>query len=146
MNNTTYPIKLELRIDWADLDLFGHVNNVAFFRYIQAARVNYCEQIGLSSLLDGGDDSFMVVSSHCQYKKPLLYPGSVTIVVKADWLRNSSFQLSYQIINSGQILVAEATDILVVFDHRQKEKKLISKELRKKFEQLEGRRFESETP
>lgn len=140
--NSNYPIKLELRIDWADLDLFGHVNNVAFFKYIQAARINYCEHIGLSSLLDGGNDSFMVVSSHCQYKKPLLYPGNITIMVKADWLKNSSFQLSYQIINSGQIMVAEASDILVVFDHMQKEKKLISNGLRKKFEQLEGRRFE----
>lgn len=140
--NSTYPIKTELRIDWAELDLFGHVNNVAFFRYVQAARITYCEQIGLSSLLEGGNDSFMVASSQCQFKKPLLYPGKIVIGVKADWLKNSSFQLSYQIKNDQNVLVAEATDILVVFDHQQKEKKLISKDLRKKFEQLEGRRFE----
>lgn len=131
-----------MRIDWADLDLFGHVNNVAFFRYVQAARIHYCEQLELSSLLEGSNDSFMVASSQCQYKKPLLYPGNITIMVKVDWLKNSSFQLSYQLMNPDQILVAEATDILVVFDHQKKEKKLISKNLRKKFEQLEGRRFE----
>ena len=25
------------RIDWSDLDLLGHVNNIAFSRFIQAA-------------------------------------------------------------------------------------------------------------
>jgi acyl-CoA thioesterase FadM len=26
---------VNIAIDWAELDLFGHVNNVAFFRYLQ---------------------------------------------------------------------------------------------------------------
>jgi acyl-CoA thioesterase FadM len=41
------PLKLELRIDWSDIDLFGHINNLAILRYVQAARVNYLEIIGL---------------------------------------------------------------------------------------------------
>lgn len=36
-----YNTSLELRIDWSEMDLFGHVNNVAFFKYVQASRVNY---------------------------------------------------------------------------------------------------------
>ena len=34
------------RIDWSDLDLLGHVNNIAFSRFFQAARVEYCGHIG----------------------------------------------------------------------------------------------------
>jgi hypothetical protein len=43
-------VKLELRIDWSEIDLFGHVNNLAILKYIQAARVNYLEKIGLMQL------------------------------------------------------------------------------------------------
>ncbi|GIV28450.1 MAG: hypothetical protein KatS3mg027_2264 [Bacteroidia bacterium] len=42
-----FNIALKLRIDWSELDYFGHVNNVSFFKYIQAGRVNYWEKIGL---------------------------------------------------------------------------------------------------
>lgn len=47
-----YPVKLELRIDWSELDLFGHVNNVAFLKYVQASRINYWETIGVTKLFD----------------------------------------------------------------------------------------------
>ena len=137
----TYKTKLTLRIDWADLDLFGHVNNVMFFKYIQTARVNYCEQIGLTSLNDSSKLSFMVVSSQCQFKKPLLYPGEITLHTKVDWIKNTSLQLAYQLIDSKNNLVAEAADVLVVYDHFKKTKVLISPELKSEIEKREERIF-----
>lgn len=122
-------LKYEARVDWADLDLFGHVNNVVFFRYIQSARVNFCEQVGLTSLNNNDQLSFMVASSQCSFKKPLHYPGVVTIQTKCNWTKNSSFQLSYELYNADT-LIAEGEDVLVVFDHRKKEKVNIPHELR----------------
>src|SRR5687767_7748711 len=118
--------EFSIRIDWADLDLFGHVNNVAFFRYIQASRVNYCEKIGLTSLNEHGRHSFMVASSQCQFKKPLTYPGDIKVYTKVDWVKNSSMQLSYTIHNNAGELVAEASDVIVVFDHTRQTKVTIS--------------------
>ena len=31
---------ISLRIDWSELDLFGHVNNIAFHKYAQTARLH----------------------------------------------------------------------------------------------------------
>jgi acyl-CoA thioester hydrolase len=115
--DNTFNTKIVLKIDWADLDLFGHVNNVAFFKYVQAARVNYCEQIGLTSLLDTTKLSFMVVSSQCQFKNPLHYPGEITVSCKVEWIKNTSFQLLYLLHNANNVLVAEACDVLVVYKH-----------------------------
>jgi acyl-CoA thioester hydrolase len=137
-----FKTQLRLRIDWADLDLFGHVNNVMFFKYIQAARVNYCERIGLTSLNDISKLSFMVASSQCQFKKPLLYPGEIIVYTRVDWIRNSSLQLSYFLIDSNDNLVAEASDVIVVFDHHKKTKVVISPLLRKEIEKAEGRIFQ----
>lgn len=134
-----YNTKLKLRIDWADIDLFGHVNNVAFFRYIQAARVNYCELVGLTSISDKTRLSFMVASSQCQFRSPLHYPGDITVFTRVDWIKNTSFQLVYQILDHSGRPVAEAADVLVVFDHHKKIKALIQPELKKEIEKREGR-------
>ncbi len=123
-------IPYKIKVDWADLDLFGHVNNVAFFKYIQSARVNYCESIGLTSLNDTDALSFMVASSQCNFKKPLIYPNDITVFLKVDWIKNTSFKICYFIQDKHEQLIAEAEDVLVVFNHRKKMKALISEELK----------------
>jgi acyl-CoA thioester hydrolase len=35
MEEIQFPVKLQLRLDWSELDYFGHVNNVSFFKYIR---------------------------------------------------------------------------------------------------------------
>lgn len=119
------------------MDLFGHVNNVAFFRYIQAARVHYCEKIGLTSLNVDDCLSFMVASSQCRFKKPLRFPGTVLVQTRVDWVKNSSLQLEYVLINDNKEVVAEAEDVLVVFDHHKKEKVYVNHDLREKISGIE---------
>ncbi len=41
--------KLNLIIDWSEPDVFSHINNVMFTKYVHAARLNYTECIGLMS-------------------------------------------------------------------------------------------------
>lgn len=130
--------KITLAVDWADLDLFGHVNNVAFFKYIQSARVNYCELIGLTALNIDDKLSFMVASSQCQFKKSLLYPNKIIVSCKTNWMKNSSFQLNYLITLEDGTLIAEAEDVLVAFNHQQKIKANLSEEIRTKIEKLDA--------
>lgn len=134
-----YPSSVRIKIDWADLDLFGHVNNVAFFRYMQASRLAYGEKVGLTSLNEKGKLSFMVASSRCQFKKPLKYPGEITVYTTCDWIKNSSFQVSHTIINDEGETAGTGTDVLVLYDHHHKTKVNISENLRRAFETLEGR-------
>lgn len=134
--NTCVP----LNVDWADLDLFGHVNNVVFFRYFQTARVNYCESIGLTSLLDTSKPGFMVASSQCRFKKPLHYPGQIEVNVRVDWVKNSSFQIDYRIEKNGE-LIAEGEDVIVVYDHVAKCKLYIPATVREAITSIEQRIF-----
>ncbi len=136
-----YHTTIDIAVDWADLDLFGHVNNVVFFKYIQTARVNYSERIGLTSLNDNDMLSFMVASSQCQFKKPLLYPNHIQVSCRVDWIKNSSFQLSYQIKDIESLLIAEASDVLVVFNHTTKIKERMPDTIRRTIEKIEGVKF-----
>jgi acyl-CoA thioester hydrolase len=78
-----YKTSIVLKIDWSDLDLFGHVNNVAFFKYIQSARVNYCELLGLTSINESGKLSFIIAAINCTFKSRLDKKFKFTIVTFA---------------------------------------------------------------
>src|SRR4051812_6463367 len=108
--------QITLRIDWSELDTFGHVNNVMFMKYVQAARLNYTEHIGLMELHRTQNIGFMVAETNCRFKKALHFPGNVTIATRQISLKNTSFSLEHTITNDTNEVVAVATDVLVVFD------------------------------
>jgi len=132
-----YSTRLELRIDWDDMDLFGHVNNLAILRYVQAARVNYLEIIGLMQSQAKSKIGPILASTSCRFRKPLYYPGQVRVFSKADQIKNSSFRISHAVFNDKNEIAAEAEDIIVLFDFRQNTKLTIPDEIRKKIEKLE---------
>lgn len=114
--------QITIRIDWSELDLFGHVNNVAFHKYAQAARLNYVDAIGLMELYKSQNIGFMVAETNCQFKKELLFPGNIHIQTQIDFVKNTSFSLQHIMANDNGEIVAIARDVLVVFDFNKKEK------------------------
>ena len=56
-------ITLEIKLDWSEMDLFGHINNVAYFKYAQSARVNYLESVGINTANPEIKNSFAVAHS-----------------------------------------------------------------------------------
>ena len=140
-----FATKLELRIDWSEIDLFGHVNNVAILKYIQAARVNYLETIGLMKLQSETKIGPILASTSCQFRKPLFYPGQVTIYSKVDSIKNTSFQIQHGIYNDQNEISAEAQDIIVFFDFGKNIKLTIPNEIREKIETLENKKFNFES-
>jgi acyl-CoA thioester hydrolase len=139
MSDILFPVKLELRIDWADLDLFGHVNNVMFLKYVQASRVHYWEQIGLYQHFIATGMGPMVASVKCDFRKPLHYPGSVTVHARMKYIGYTSFSLHHRIVAQDSSIAAEAEDIIVMYDFNKNEKIPFPNDFRKKAEDLEGR-------
>jgi len=124
--------KLTLRIDWSELDVFGHVNNVMFTKYAQTARLNFVEAIGLMELYRTNKIGFMVAETNCQFKKELLFPGNIHLDTTIEFVKNTSFALVHAMTNDNQEVVAIAKDVLVVFDFNKKEKCLIPEKIRGK--------------
>ena len=136
-----YPSRLDLRIDWAELDLFGHVNNVMFLKYVQASRVHYWEQIGLYQHFLATKQGPMLASVRCDFRKPLHYPGKVSVRCRLKHIGNTSFSLEHRIENAEGSLVAEAEDVIVMYDFNRNEKMPFPNKFRKKAEAFEGRSF-----
>jgi acyl-CoA thioester hydrolase len=133
-----FPLKIELRIDWSDIDLFGHVNNIAILRYVQAARVNYLEAVGLMQSQAETGIGPILASTSCQFRKPMFYPGHVTVYSTVDAIYNSSFKVRHAIYDKNDVVTADAHDIIVLFDFRHQKKLTIPDDLRERIEQLQN--------
>lgn len=141
MSQTSFPLQIELRIDWSELDLFGHVNNVMYFKYIQAARVNYWETIGINASFKKDKLGPILLSTSCQFKKQLLYPGNIVVKTGINFIKNTSFGIHHHIIDHAGDIVAEAEDVIVMFDFMKNEKVPVPANMRALVEKLEGRIF-----
>lgn len=134
-----YSTSLELRIDWSEIDLFGHINNLAIMKYIQTARVNYLEGIGMLPLQAGTGIGPVMASTSCQFKQQLFYPGKVAVHSKVEQIKNTSFQMRHAVFNEAHELVAEGHDVVVMYDFSRNSKQAIPEVYRRRIEALEGR-------
>lgn len=132
----SYSTKISLRIDWSEMDLFAHVNNVAIIKYVQAARVNFLEKVGLMQSQYEDKVGPILASINCQFRKPLFYPGEITIYTSVGQMKNSSFELIHSIYDDQNELAADAKDIIVYYDFIKNKKLFIPQELKTRIQTL----------
>lgn len=136
-----FPLQLDLRIDWSEMDVFGHVNNVMYMKYLQASRVNYWEKSGVDVLFRASGVGPALASTSCQFRKPLYYPGNIRIGARIEFVKNSSFGIHHHIYNANGDLCAVGNDVIVLFDYSKNEKFLLTPEMVGRMEEIEGRKL-----
>ena len=127
---TEYSTSIRLRIDWSELDSFGHVNHLAILRYAQTARLNYMEETGMMQFHSETGIGPVLASTSCQFKKQLFYPGSVTIRSVVDHVKTTSFHMRHVVMNDHHECIAEMHDVLVMFDYNKNSKQPIPASIR----------------
>ncbi len=129
-----YPLIFEQVVAWGDMDAFGHVNNVQYYRYIESARIAYLSRIKMlaTGLLS------VVASNNCRYLQPVHYPDSLNIGVKVSELRQSGFRMDYAIFSTQQqTVVALAQAVVVMVDGQTFAKTALPDEVRQQIIDLE---------
>lgn len=119
-------MELKLRIDWSELDLFAHVNNVMYAKYMQTARVNFMQKVGIMKTYQEQKIGFMVAATSILFYKPLFYPGNITIKTMVKETKSTSFILEHDIYNDNNELCARGEDVIVYFDFNKQEKLLLT--------------------
>ncbi len=136
INTSAYKLSLELRIDWGDLDMYEHVNNVAYMKYLQSGRVNFWEASGIHEFYRNSNKGTMLVSTKCDFKKSLHYPGNAIIKTRLDFLGNKSFGLKHVILNKDGELCAEGKDVVVCYDFEKHETFAVPEWMRSKISEF----------
>lgn len=118
-----YPVIIEMPVEWGDMDAFGHVNNVIFYRYFENSRIAYLEKIGLWEHMKKHSIGPILASSRCKYKVPLTYPDTVSIGSKVTQIEEDRFLMEHVIYSqSHDRIVAEGDGTIVIFDYSKNSK------------------------
>ncbi|MFD1438545.1 acyl-CoA thioesterase [Acinetobacter sp. ANC 4282] len=105
-----YPIIYEQSVAWGDMDAFGHVNNVMYYRYIESARICYMDELNIFQ-----QDVYTVVASNqCKYIRPVFYPDQLKIGVRVEEMRNSALRMSYLLWSETQQMVVALSEAVIV--------------------------------
>jgi acyl-CoA thioester hydrolase len=113
-----YEYTTPIEIRFADLDMYGHVNGVAYFTYMETARVKLFSKI-FHEL--ARQEIFLVVArAECTYTLPILPGDSLLVSISVLRLGNSSFDLAYRLHDGGGRVYATASTTMVCFDNRSK--------------------------
>lgn len=134
MNN--FNTKMEIRIDWSEIDLLGHINNLAIMKYIQTARIDFLEKLSMLPLSSETGLGPVLASTSCQFKKQLFYPGMVQVCSRIDQIKNTSFQMRHIVLDQAGELIAEAHDVIVIFNFNKNTKQAIPDIYRERMDKI----------
>ena len=125
--------RTEVKVRFRDLDAMGHVNNAAYFTFMEQARTEYYMRYAKARRLD--EIEFILASAKCDFKAPI--PWGETVVVSA-WptrLGNTSFSLAYELRSKENgTLFATGESVQVAYDYQAKRPKPLPADLRKALE------------
>lgn len=95
-----HTLHYRLKVRSYDLDSFGHVNNAVYLNYLEEARCDYLEQLGLSfnSFHEWKAYAF-VVSAEIAYKSPAKFNDVLDIRGVFSDVKRSSFTINYELMN-----------------------------------------------
>lgn len=102
---------------WADMDVYGIVNNVVFLRYLEEARVDLVFRMGPTD----GDaffrDGSVVVRHEIRYLRQLVHRHEpVDIEMWVSRLESATVTVDYR-VRDGDTLYATASTVMAPFDY-----------------------------
>ncbi|MDO0914880.1 thioesterase family protein [Streptomyces sp. DT2A-34] len=96
---------------WADMDAYGHVNNVVFLRYLEEARIDF-----LFRPEKDFKQGSVVARHEIDYKRQLVHRHTpVDIELWVTEIRAASFTITYEVKDDDLVYVCAST-VIVPFD------------------------------
>jgi acyl-CoA thioester hydrolase len=135
-----FPVVVTIPLLWGDHDEFGHVNNLAYLRWCETARVEYLIRIGFWPPLPPKGVGPILASISCDYKHPLTFPDTTYTGARVTRIGNRSFQLQHRVVSKAlDAVVAEVESTIVVLDYGRNKTVPIPEHCRKAIEELESK-------
>jgi len=114
-----YPVVVPVPVAWGDMDAFGHVNNVVYFRYFEAARIEYLTRVGWMASKEKAGVGPIVHSTQARFRKPLAYPDALRVGGRAVEVRADRVVIEHVVWSSRlDATAAEGQVVVVNFDYR----------------------------
>ena len=133
-----FPVIVEFPVAWGEMDALRHVNNVAYFRYFENARIAYFERIKIWDFMEKTGIGPILASTQCRFRAPLSYPDVVSIGASVSDIGPDRFTMRYGVASHRlSMTAAEGDGVLVTFDYRNNRKVPVPDELKRAILDLE---------
>lgn len=132
-----FPVIIRVPIAWGEMDAFGHVNNIVYFRYFESARIAYLEAIGFR-----GDTPDRVgpilASTECRFRRPLTYPDTLSVGARAASVADDRFTMEYVIVSDSEgDIAAHGAGVVVAYDYAGGRKAVLPERVRARIGEIE---------
>jgi acyl-CoA thioester hydrolase len=132
-----FPVQVELPVAWGEMDAFGHVNNVVYFRYFESARIACFETVGYTALTESTGIGPILAATDCRFRLPLTYPDTVIAAARIGTIGTDDFMMHYLVVSRRhERVAAEGSGRIVSYDYRKQCKSPLQPELRARLESL----------
>jgi acyl-CoA thioester hydrolase len=128
------PVRIVVPVAWGEMDAFAHVNNTAYLRWFESARIVLFERSGLISRMASDRIGPILARATIDYRRPVVYPDTVTVACWVAQVGKTSAVLAYRATSEqqGGAVVAEGETVVVQLDYRSGAKVAIEGELRER--------------
>ena len=117
-SDAQFPVRVEIPVAWGEMDAFQHVNNVAYLRWFETARIKFFEHSRTMERMKEGLGPILA-RTEIDYRLPLTYPDVVTVEIGASRIGGSSFDLRYRLTSAAKkgAVGAEGLTVIVMYDY-----------------------------
>ncbi|KAB2967551.1 MAG: acyl-CoA thioesterase [Thermoanaerobaculia bacterium] len=134
-----FPVRLVLPLQWGEMDAYGHVNNVVYFRWFESARMAYFARLGWPELERASGIGPILHSTRARFRAPLEWPDEVQVATRAGEVGADRFTMHYEVRSrSLDRVAAEGDGLIVAFDYRAKRKVALPDAIHERIAALEA--------
>lgn len=95
-----FPFRISIPTRWSDNDMFGHMNNVLYYRFYEAVILKFLAD---KANYLGFTEPVLVFAaeSQCRFLKPIGYPGDIVAALGVEHLGRSSVKYALALFEAG---------------------------------------------
>lgn len=141
-----YRFVLAIPVQFRDVDGMGHANNVAYFAFLESARIEYF--VRLMNMEDKAENistmPFVLAGQSIDYRSQAFFRDVLLIAVRTSWVKRSSFGFEFEMREQKtNRLVADGRGTHVMFDNKTGRSMPMPDDWLEKLEAFEGRKLRS---
>lgn len=128
---------MEVKVRVSETDILGHINNTSYFVYMEEARINYLETLGVD--FESTVDAFILASVKCDFLQQGYFGQVLNIETFIARIGTKSLTVTNKIYekDSGE-LIAEGEATMVYYSIQEQQSMPIPNSLRQQLEEKKG--------
>ncbi|MGH7468261.1 MAG: acyl-CoA thioesterase [Longimicrobiales bacterium] len=135
-----FPVVVSIPIAWGEMDAYGHVNNIVFFRQFESARITLLDAIDFRDPEHNDGVGPILASTQCRFRRPLAYPDTVQVGARVSKVEADRFELEFRTFSlTLRTIVADGSGIVVAYHYQQARKAPLSERVRQNIARLTAR-------